>query len=115
MRAKDKGLGLRLVRATATSAQVLGDPLRLRQVLVNLVDNAIKLTQKGEVVLRLEAGTPVADALPLRIRVRAGGIGLPAAQRSMSFQHFTRADGSTARKHGGTGPGLASAASSWVP
>jgi signal transduction histidine kinase len=57
-----------------TSARISGDPLRLRQTLVNLVDNAIKLTEKGEVVLRLEAGTPVAGAFPLRIGVRDSGM-----------------------------------------
>jgi signal transduction histidine kinase len=72
-----------------------------------LVDNAIKFTENGEVLRRPEAGTPVADALPCRISVHDSGIGIPAVQRAMSFQHFTQADSSTTRKHGGTGLGLA--------
>jgi len=62
----------------------------LRQVLVKLVGNAIKFTETGEAVLRLEAGIPEAGALPLRVSVRDSGIGIPAAQRSMIFQHLPR-------------------------
>ena len=86
---------------------MVGDPLRLRQILVNLLDNAIKFTERGEVVLGLDADRPDAGATRLRITVRDSGIGIPAAQRSRIFQHFTQADSSTTRKHGGTGLGLA--------
>jgi signal transduction histidine kinase len=72
-----------------------------------LVDNVIKFIGQGEVVLRREAGSLAEDAHPLPVSVRDSGIGIPAAQRSMIFQHFTKADSTTTRTHGGAGLGLA--------
>jgi two-component system sensor histidine kinase/response regulator len=72
-----------------------------------LVDNAVKFTERGEVVLRVAAPAPRDGHIPLRLSVRDSGSGIPEAQRSLIFQHFTPADSSTTRKHGGTGPGLA--------
>ncbi len=102
-----KGIGLRLESVELPAAQLVGDPVRMRQVLVNLVDNAIKFTDRGEVVVGVEARPTAPDAVHLRLAVRDTGIGIPAAQRSRIFQHFTQADSSTTRKHGGTGLGLA--------
>jgi CheY-like chemotaxis protein len=100
-RARDRGVELRL-EANAASVRVLGDPLRLRQILVSLVANAIKLTERYEVVLVLDAARPEGDAIRLRISVRDSGTGIPGAQPSRSFQHFTQADSFSTRKHGGT-------------
>jgi len=77
------------------------------QVLTNLVDNAVKSTERGEALVRVQAEPVTPDAVRLRLAVRDSGIGIPAAQRSRIFQHFTQADSSTTRKHGGTGLGLA--------
>ncbi|HYE78729.1 MAG TPA: response regulator, partial [bacterium] len=87
---------------TEVPAAVLGDPSRVRQVLFNLLGNALKFTEHGEVVLEV---TPEADGL--RFEVRDTGIGIPADVLPNLFQSFVQADGSTARKYGGTGLGLA--------
>ncbi len=88
-----------------------GDALRVRQVLTNLVSNAFKFTDKGEVLLRAEAVDRTGDApgpgeVLLRISVRDTGIGISAEQQARLFQSFTQADSSTTRKYGGTGLGL---------
>ena len=87
--------------------RVASEPLRLRQVIVNLLDKAIKFTERGEVTLSLHGGPAEAGSVPLEIAVRDTGVGIPAAQRSRILQHFTHADSSTTQKHGGTGLGLA--------
>jgi signal transduction histidine kinase/ActR/RegA family two-component response regulator len=84
-----------------------GDPLRLRQVLINLVNNAVKFTEEGEIALRAAMEKIEAEQVRLRFRVRDTGIGIPAAERSQLFSTFTQADSSTTRKYGGTGLGLA--------
>ena len=88
-----------------------GDALRVRQVLTNLVSNAFKFTEKGEVLLKAEAVDRTGDAsgpgeVLLRISVRDTGIGISADQQARLFQSFTQADSSTTRKYGGTGLGL---------
>jgi signal transduction histidine kinase len=88
-RAKEKGIGLRLETAAGSPGHLIGELLRLRQILVNLVDNAIKFTERDEVVQSVEARSPRAGAVPLRLRVRDTGIGIPRAQRSTILQHFT--------------------------
>ncbi|WP_423837058.1 ATP-binding protein [Tamilnaduibacter salinus] len=87
---------------------VLGDPLRVKQVITNLVNNAIKFTQTGEVVLRisLEAESEESHRLTLRFAVSDTGVGLSRSQQQTLFNAFSQADASTARQHGGTGLGL---------
>jgi CheY-like chemotaxis protein len=87
---------------------LVGDPLRLRQVVVNLVGNAIKFTEEGEVVLSVapESDGP-SDTTQLHFSVRDTGIGIPADKQATIFEAFHQADGATARRYGGTGLGLA--------
>ena len=83
-----------------------GDALRFRQVLTNLVSNAFKFTDKGEVLLKVEPVEETAHEISLRVSVRDTGIGIPEEQQVRLFQSFTQADSSTTRKYGGTGLGL---------
>ncbi len=88
-------------------AAVRGDPYRLRQVLTNLVGNALKFTDEGEVVVEVQRGE-AADGTPqLALQVRDTGVGIPVADRERLFRPFVQADGSTTRRFGGTGLGLA--------
>ena len=88
---------------------MIGDPTRLRQVLVNLVGNAVKFTERGGVTVEVECPESHngAASLELPARVRDTGIGIPADKLSMIFESFTQADSSMSRKYGGTGLGLA--------
>ena len=90
-----------------TPEAVAGDPNRLRQILTNLVGNALKFTEKGEVFVRLGVLEDNAENLKLRFEVRDSGIGMTAEARERIFESFTQADGSTTRHYGGTGLGLA--------
>jgi signal transduction histidine kinase/CheY-like chemotaxis protein len=105
-KAQAKGLELCVDVADDVVLAVRGDPGRLRQVLVNLVANAIKFTERGEIVLRV--GTVARDSNKLRLRfdVRDTGIGIPADVKDRIFHAFTQADGTTTRRYGGTGLGL---------
>jgi signal transduction histidine kinase/DNA-binding NarL/FixJ family response regulator len=100
--------GLRYVHEVdpALPAVIVGDGLRLQQVLVNLVGNAVKFTSEGEVRLRLTAGAPSANGLDLIVSVTDSGIGLTEEQQARLFQPFSQADSSTTRLYGGTGLGL---------
>src|SRR6185437_2682576 len=88
-------------------AQVVGDPSRLRQILLNLAGNAVKFTAKGFVSLEVEPLDDVADEIRLKFSVRDTGIGIPEEAQQKLFQSFTQADASTTRQVGGTGLGLA--------
>src|SRR4030095_13100470 len=97
--------GLEVVHP-AVPDQVVGDRGRLRQVLVNLVGNAVKFTDGGEVVVRIEPGTVSDATIELRFVVRDTGIGVPRAKQDLIFEAFTQGDGSMTRRYGGTGLGL---------
>jgi signal transduction histidine kinase/CheY-like chemotaxis protein len=106
-RASEKGLILSAYVASEVPARAIGDPLRLQQILFNLLGNAIKFTEKGSVRLFLEGdGGEQSGSLALRIRVVDTGIGLTAAQCDRLFSPFVQADSSTTRRFGGTGLGL---------
>lgn len=103
-RAADKGLTLGCRFPPEVRREVLGDPLRLRQVLLNLVGNAIKFTDHGLVMI---AVAPVEPPGMVRITVSDTGIGIPEEARDILFQEFSQADSSVARRYGGAGLGLA--------
>jgi len=109
-RAEEKGLELVVDIAPGVPASLLGDPTRIRQVLINLVGNAIKFTAEGSIVVAVEALAPAPDRAGtalLRFEVRDRGIGLSPEQRNRLFKPFQQADSSTSRQYGGTGLGLA--------
>jgi len=89
---------------------VLGDPHRLRQVLTNLINNAIKFTERGEVTVHVERDNSLDGRIALRFSVHDTGIGIPSSRRQAIFEAFTQADGSDTRRFGGTGLGLTIAA-----
>jgi two-component system sensor histidine kinase/response regulator len=105
--AADKGLELLVDRAGTVPRRMIGDTLRLEQVLLNLLSNAVKFTPKGEVCLRIELAEPDPAGLRLRFQVTDSGIGMTPEQQAQLFTAFTQADASTARRFGGTGLGLA--------
>jgi two-component system, sensor histidine kinase and response regulator len=106
-RAHGKGLELVCEVRPEVPALVLGDPTRLRQILANLIDNAIKFTQSGEVAVTVDAEAPDEAGLALHFAVRDTGIGILHDRQEMIFGAFTQADGSMTRRHGGIGLGLA--------
>ena len=86
---------------------LLGDPGRLAQVLLNVMGNAIKFTDEGEVVVGVHVESVATGQVSLHFTVRDTGIGIPLEKRDQIFQAFTQADSSTTRRYGGTGLGLA--------
>jgi len=110
MAAGKKGLDLAYVIETDVPQRIVSDPTRLRQILLNLLNNAIKFTERGEVVLtvgREDGGATDAGECILRMTVQDTGIGIPPDRIGRLFQSFTQADASTTRRFGGTGLGLA--------
>ncbi|WP_198321030.1 sensor histidine kinase [Azohydromonas aeria] len=101
-----KGLALRLERAPQLPARLRGDALRLRQVLLNLLGNAVKFTERGEVRLWVHGDTPEAGRVRLHLEVSDSGIGIEPALQQRIFEPFAQADASTTRRFGGTGLGL---------
>jgi signal transduction histidine kinase/CheY-like chemotaxis protein len=110
LRAHEKGLELALRIAPETPDAVVGDAGRLRQVVINLVGNALKFTERGEVVVEVAEASPASersdDRVVLHCQVRDTGIGIPADKHGRIFEAFAQADGSTTRVYGGTGLGL---------
>ena len=105
-KAHDKGLEFLAHVAPAIPEHLLGDPLRLGQILTNLVNNAVKFTERGEIRLNIELVERTGEKVQLKCAVRDTGIGMTPEQSARLFQPFTQADMSTTRKHGGTGLGL---------
>ena len=107
LRAHQKGLELTYHIFPEVPEVLIGDPGRLRQILVNLVGNAIKFTEQGKVVVRVKVESCTANDVCLHIAVTDTGIGITTTKQQTIFEPFTQADGSTTRKYGGTGLGLA--------
>jgi len=105
-RAQDKGVALTVDIATGVPWAVVGDPVRLRQILVNLIDNAVRFTQSGEVGVRVELEERSGSGVILQFAVRDTGIGISEEYQATIFESFTQVDGSTTRRYGGTGLGL---------
>jgi two-component system sensor histidine kinase/response regulator len=106
-RAHDKSLELASLVEYDVPTALKGDPGRIRQVLVNLLGNAVKFTEEGEVILRVGLAEDRQDAAVVRFEVKDTGIGMTQEQRARLFESFSQADASTTRKYGGTGLGLA--------
>ena len=104
--AREKGLTFRTVVEASVPQRLRGDPLRLRQILTNLVDNSVKFTPAGHVAVFLEADVR-GNRVRLRGRVEDSGIGIAPAQMARLFEPFSQGDSSTSRRYGGTGLGLA--------
>jgi two-component system sensor histidine kinase/response regulator len=105
-KAHEKGLELLAHVAPAIPEHLLGDPLRLGQILTNLVNNSVKFTERGEIRLNIELSERTGEKVQLKCSVSDTGIGMTPEQSAKLFQPFTQADMSTTRKHGGTGLGL---------
>ena len=104
---EEKGLAVRWELPPEAPVDLVGDPLRLGQVLLNLVSNAIKFTERGHVVISVELVGRMEGQVRLKFSVCDTGMGITTEQQARLFQAFTQVDGSTTRKHGGTGLGLA--------
>src|SRR5215469_7931646 len=105
-KANDKNLELLVSAQHEIPSTLTGDPLRLGQILINLVNNAIKFTERGEVLVTVALDESLADRVRLRFSVRDTGIGMTPEQSARLFQAFSQADTSTTRRYGGTGLGL---------
>ncbi|MFL6447066.1 MAG: two-component regulator propeller domain-containing protein [Bryobacteraceae bacterium] len=106
MRARQKGLSLNCEIVQSIPENLIGDPLRIRQVLLNLLDNALKFTSTGGVVLRVAATEPGPGELNLHFTVTDTGIGIVPEKQRTIFEAFSQADSSSTRRYGGTGLGL---------
>jgi signal transduction histidine kinase/FixJ family two-component response regulator len=105
-RAIEKGIELRCDVTPDVPDSLTGDWIRLQQILINLVGNALKFTEKGRVVVTFDVEERTGDLVVLEVAVADTGIGVPLARQAAIFEPFTQADGSTARSYGGTGLGL---------
>jgi CheY-like chemotaxis protein len=105
-KAGEKGLDLILRFSPDTPSRVIGDPGRIRQILINLCGNAVKFTSKGHVYLSVECEERTGERARLRFSVADTDIGIPASKLANVFERFTQADASTTRSYGGTGLGL---------
>jgi signal transduction histidine kinase/DNA-binding response OmpR family regulator len=104
--AHDKGLEFLVHVAPGIPEQLVGDPVRLGQILTNCVGNAVKFTERGEIRVEIEALERTGEKVQIKCSVRDTGLGMTREQSAKLFQPFTQADMSTTRKHGGTGLGL---------
>ncbi|WED20541.1 transporter substrate-binding domain-containing protein [Vibrio sp. JC009] len=107
IKAHEKNLELVFETHTDLPANLIGDPLRLGQILLNLTSNAVKFTQKGEIIVRTKPVTKTPDEVEVRFEVQDTGVGMTAEQTEGLFELFSQADSSTTRRFGGTGLGLA--------
>ena len=107
LKANEKGLELLFKIGPDVPSTLVGDPLRLGQILINLVNNAIKFTEVGEIIVSIDLVKKTTKRAMLRFEVMDTGIGMTKEQSSRLFQAFSQADSSTTRKYGGTGLGLA--------
>ncbi|HEX9871166.1 MAG TPA: GAF domain-containing protein, partial [Candidatus Tectomicrobia bacterium] len=107
LRAHQKGLDLTCQVQPEVPDVLVGDPGRVRQILVNLIGNAIKFTEQGTITVHVEAVSQTHDDICMHVSVSDTGVGIPEAKQRMIFEPFTQADSSTTRKFGGTGLGLA--------
>jgi CheY-like chemotaxis protein len=107
MKTEDKGLELLFNTAADVPTALIGDPLRLGQILINLGNNAAKFTEVGEIVIGVEKASQDEQGVELHFWVKDSGIGMTPEQCAKLFQSFSQADASTTRKYGGTGLGLA--------
>lgn len=105
-KAQDKNLEFLIASQHDIPHNLMGDPLRLGQILINLVNNAVKFTERGEVLVTVTLEEQLAERVKMRFSVRDSGIGMTPEQSSRLFQAFAQADTSTTRKYGGTGLGL---------
>ncbi len=106
VKAREGGIEFEILRETELPARMRSDPVRLKQILINLVGNAIKFTPQGRVTVRVASTTDAAGAPCMRFRIEDTGIGIAPEQLARLFGAFTQADGSTTRRFGGTGLGL---------
>jgi signal transduction histidine kinase/DNA-binding response OmpR family regulator len=106
-RAHQKGLELIYDVQPDVPEALLGDPSRIRQIIVNLVGNSTKFTERGEVFVSVERGVETGQTVELHFAIKDTGVGIPAEKQQKIFEAFSQADGSMARKYGGTGLGLA--------
>ncbi len=107
VKAEEKGLEFIYLIDENLPKWLIGDALRLRQILVNLADNAVKFTEKGHITVRIRKKEQLSDSIRLEFSVQDTGIGISSANLSYLFDAFTQADGSVSRRFGGTGLGLA--------
>ncbi len=107
LRAHTKGLELLAHIGDDVPVSVDGDPVRLRQILTNLVDNAVKFTQRGRVEVLVEQNGAIGETVLIKFSISDTGIGIPDDKNDLLFKSFSQADGSMTRKYGGTGLGLA--------
>ncbi|HIJ20167.1 MAG TPA: response regulator [Deltaproteobacteria bacterium] len=105
-RAKEKGLEFISSISSDVPLRLIGDPGRLKQILINLISNALKFTHEGELCIGVEIAEDLGERVKLRFSVKDTGIGIPMGKQTAIFESFTQADGSTTRKYGGTGLGI---------